>query len=375
MKKIFFAATLLVMTLASCQSSKVKISGRFVGSQADMVYVEQATALEQIMLDSVKLDDEGRFSLEIDDVTKSPSLYNIVFDGERVPLLLMDGDNIEISGAGKVLRNYEVSGSLESELLQEFNRNYIDGAIKLNTLISQFSDEMSDEQLKALSAEYSRLYLDIKKQQLKFIVEHKNRIAAVYALHQRLLNDTYLFNGDSDVIYYRTVADAVEETYPDSHYLPILRSQIARMDAQISLLSQVKETNLPEIELPDMFDRKRTLSSLGGKVVLLHFWSAAVGNSNAQNADLKELYAKYNEQGFEIYQVSIDTSKAMWINAVQEQKLTWISVIDLRGETSPALGLYNVSKLPTSYLISRKGEIVGKDFTTAELENAIKKAI
>lgn len=375
MKKIFFAATLLVMTLASCQSSKVKISGRFVGSQADMVYVEQATALEQIMLDSVKLDDEGRFSLEIDDVAKSPSLYNIVFDGERVPLLLMDGDNIEISGAGKVLRNYEVSGSLESELLQEFNRNYIDGAIKLNTLISQFSDEMSDEQLKVLSAEYSRLYLDIKKQQLKFIVEHKNRIAAVYALHQRLLNDTYLFNGDSDVIYYRTVADAVEETYPDSHYLPILRSQIARMDAQISLLSQVKETNLPEIELPDMFDRKRTLSSLGGKVVLLHFWSAAVGNSNAQNADLKELYAKYNEQGFEIYQVSIDTSKAMWINAVQEQKLPWISVIDLRGETSPALGLYNVGKLPTSYLISRKGEIVGKDFTTAELESAIKKAI
>lgn len=375
MKKIFFAATLLVMTLASCQSSKVKISGRFVGSQADMVYVEQATALEQIMLDSVKLDDEGRFSLEIDDVAKSPSLYNIVFDGERVPLLLMGGDNIEISGAGKVLRNYEVSGSLESELLQEFNRNYIDGAIKLNTLISQFSDEMSDEQLKVLSAEYSRLYLDIKKQQLKFIVEHKNRIAAVYALHQRLLNDTYLFNGDSDVIYYRTVADAVEETYPDSHYLPILRSQIARMDAQISLLSQVKETNLPEIELPDMFDRKRTLSSLGGKVVLLHFWSAAVGNSNAQNADLKELYAKYNEQGFEIYQVSIDTSKAMWINAVQEQKLPWISVIDLRGETSPALGLYNVSKLPTSYLISRKGEIVGKDFTTAELESAIKKAI
>ena len=37
------------MGLASCQSSKVNISGRFVGSQADMVYVEQATALEQIM--------------------------------------------------------------------------------------------------------------------------------------------------------------------------------------------------------------------------------------------------------------------------------------------------------------------------------------
>lgn len=374
MKRIFFAV-LLVAALTSCHSSKVKISGRFVGSHANTVYIEQATALEQILIDSVKLNEEGHFNITIDNVASTPSLYNIVFNDERVPLLLTGGDNIEINGAGKILRNYTVSGSLESELLQQFNSEYISGAIKLNTIISSFSDDMTEEQKKAVSAEYSRLYLQIKKQQLNFIVKNKNRIAAVYALHQRLLNDAYLFNGDSDVIYYRTVADAVEETYPESPYLPILRSQIARMDAQISLLSQVKEANLPEIELPDMFNQKRQFSSLGGKVILLHFWSAALGNSNALNADLKDLYAKYNEQGFEVYQVSVDTSKAAWINAVQEQKLPWISVIDLRGQASPALGVYNVRTLPASYLISRTGEIVGKDLSAQELDSAIKSII
>lgn len=373
MKKIVFIAVALVISLASCQSSKVQISGRFVGSQADMVYLEQTTALEQILMDSVKLDEDGRFELSIDNVSASPSLYNIVFDDERIPLLLMGGDNIELNAAGKVARNYTVKGSLESELLQQFNQTFIDGAVKLNNIISQFSDELSAEQRKAISSEYSKLYLDVKKQQLHFIVENKNRIAAVYALHQRLLNETYLFNGDSDVIYYRTVADAIAETYPDSHYLPILRSQVARMDAQISLLSQVKETTIPEISLPDMFGKKRDLSSTVGKVVLLQFWSAALGNSNALNADLKTLYTKYKEQGFEIYQVAIDLSKAVWINAVQEQKIPWITVCDLRGDTSPVLGEYNIQQLPANYLINREGSIVGKDLNGKELEEAIKK--
>lgn len=374
MKKIFFVA-ITVLMLASCQSSKVKISGRFVGSQADMVYLEQTTALEQILLDSVKLDANGRFALRLENVSNTPSLYNIIFDNERIPLLLMGGDNIEVNAAGKIARNYTVEGSLESELLREFNQSYIEGAIKLNNIISKFSDELSDDERKAITKEYSKLYLDIKQKQLHFIVENKNRIAAVYALHQRLMNDSHLFNGDSDVIYYRTVADAIAETYPESHYLPILRSQIARMDAQINLLSQVKEMNMPEISLPDMFGNKRELSALNGKVVLLHFWSAAVGNSNIFNADLKELYAKYKEQGFEIYQVSLDTSKAVWINVIQEQKLPWISVCDLRGENSPTVGEYNIQKLPTSYLISREGHIVGKDLTTEQLEKEIKSAI
>lgn len=375
MKKIIFIALTLVMGLASCQSSKVNISGRFVGSQADMVYLEQTTALEQILLDSVKIDENGRFKLQLSNVAETPSLYNIIFDNERIPLLLMGGDNIELNAAGKVARNYTVIGSLESELLQQFNQSFIDGAVKLNGIIAKFSDGLSDEQRKEITKEYSKLYLDIKKQQLHFIIENKNRIAAVYALHQRLLNEAYLFNGDSDVIYYRTVADAIAETYPESHYLPILRSQIARMDAQISLLSQVKETTIPEISLPDMFGNKRSLSSNIGKVVLLQFWSAALGNSNTLNADLKELYTKYREQGFEIFQVSVDTSKSVWINAIQEQKIPWITVSDLRGESSPALGVYNVQKLPSNYLINREGHIAGKDLTGESLEAEIKKLL
>ena len=73
--------------------------------------------------------------------------------------------------------------------------------------------------------------------------------------------------------------------------------------------------------------------------------------------------------------MAVDTSKALWIDAVQEQKLPWISVSDLLGEASPSLGAYNISKLPANFLIDREGNIVGKDLIGDELEAEIKKII
>lgn len=375
MKKIFFVATVLLMALSSCQSSKVKILGRFVGSDANMVYLERNTTLEQAIIDSVKIAEDGSFTLKISDAPSTPALYNVIYNNERIPLLVQGGDKINVQSAGSVLRNCEVSGSLESELLHKFNKEYISGVAQLNQIISKYTDDLSEEQTKAVSKEYTDLYRKIKRNQLRFIIENKDRIAAIYALYQRIPNDANLFNGDSDVIYYRTVAEAIEQTYPESPYLPILRTQIARMDAQLNLLSNIKETSFPEIKMADMYGNQKSLAALEGNVILLHFWSVAIGNGNAINADLKEIYAKYHEQGFEIYQVGIDTSKAAWINAVQEQQLPWISVSDLQGQASSSLKSYNITKLPANYLIDRKGNIVAKDLTGEKLEAEIKKHI
>ena len=190
-------------------------------------------------------------------------------------------------------------------------------------------------------------------------------------MYQRLPGETYLFNLDGDVIYYRMVAEAIEERYPESSYLPLLASEIARMDARQNLMSNIAETNFPDVELPDMFGRKVRLSSLQGKVVLVDFWSAELGNNNAINAELKPVYAKYADRGFEIYQIGVDVSKDIWINAVQEQQLPWISVCDFRGSNSPALGLYNVQKLPSNFLIDRKGIVVARDLYGAGLQRAL----
>ena len=53
----------------------------------------------------------------------------------------------------------------------------------------------------------------------------------------------------------------------------------------------------------------------------------------------------------------ISADKALWASVVKSQDLPWINVNDGLGSASPAIRLYNVSAVPTSYLIA-DGEIV-----------------
>ena len=373
-KQTLFVSLTAAVMLCACQSSKVKISGRFVGNDAKDVYLEQVLPLTQSVIDSAVLDKDGNYRFELKGVAKTPSLYNIIYNGERIPLFLAGGEKLSLNSVGSVVRNYTVEGSKESELLRQFYQAFVSGAQRLDNIASQFAKAtLSEEDRQALVKEYTAEYYRIRREQLRFIIENKASLAAVYALYQRLPGDTYLFNGDSDVVYYRTVAEAIEQTYPESPYLQSLMGEIARMDARISLSSQITEAGYPDLELSDIYGKKVRLSSLTGKVVLLDFWSAELGNSNTLNAELKEVYKKYADApvAFEVYQVAIDTSKPLWISAVQEQQLPWVSVSDLRGRASSSLGLYNVQKLPANFLIDKEGNIVGKDIYGKSLEQKL----
>ena len=209
---------LAAATLGACQSSKVKISGRLVGADARQVYIEQLSAGGKApLIDSVSLDDAGNYRFELKNVPSTPSLYTISYNGESVPVLIEGGDRLTINSAGSFARNYTVEGNEESSLLREFNLAYVEGAEKLNDIAAAYArNGQSEEELKRLAKAYSDEYLRIKRAQLAFIVEHKASIAAVYALSQRLPGDRYLFNGQGDAVYYRTVADALEERYPQS---------------------------------------------------------------------------------------------------------------------------------------------------------------
>ena len=370
-KQTLFGILLAAVSMWGCQSSKVRISGRFVGNDAREVYLEQLAPLAQTVIDSTRLSEDGSYRFQLKNVPSTPVLYNIVYNGERIPLLLAGGDRLTVSSVGSVVRNYTVEGSVESELLRQFYQAFVSGAQQLDDLAARFADpDLTEEKRRTLAAEYTSEYYRIRREQLRFIIENKSSLAAVYALYQRLPGDAFLFNGDSDVVYYRTVAEALEKSYPESPYLQSLLAEITRMDARMSLSTRITEAKYPDLELMDMYGKKISLSSLAGKVILLDFWSAELGTSNALNADLKEIYRKYADApvGFEVYQVAIDTSKATWITAVQEQQLPWISVSDLRGRGSAALGLYNVQKIPANFLIDKDGEIVARDIRGRELD-------
>lgn len=376
MKKIYlFSAVCISLMLAiSCGRDDVRIGGKFVGLSAKKVYLEKMSASGKSLVDSVELSPNGEYRFRLERADATPTLYNLIYNGDRIPLLITKGERIEVSAIGNALANYTVAGSKESELLREFNREYLTGQVELRAILAAYPTT-PNEGRSSITEQYNMRYRDIKRKQISFIIEHKGSVAAVYALYQRLSGEQYLSSADSDIIYYRTVADALAKIYPTSPFLVTLQNDIARMEARISLLNSIELRTYPNLKGVDMYGNEVPLSSLEGNVILVDFWSAELGNSNAFNAELKQLYHDYYDKGFRVYQVSADRSKAHWIRVVQEQRLPWISVCDFMAERSPMLHAYNVTKLPSNYLIDRKGNIVGKDLYSDALAEKVRQLL
>lgn len=366
----------------SCGGSTARITGQSLGLESRTVTLEEALPYGVRFVDSTRTDAQGNYRFRVELPEDQPTLYNLRIDGQAVPLLVSPGEKVKVFSLPGNARNYTVEGSRESELIQEINDILGRGAASLDSLAdarSLRSGSMADDR-RAGMLEYSRIYNGIKRDQIRFIVENSSTLAAIYALERRLPGDRDLFGGVNDVVYYQMVADSVSKTYPDSPYLMLLRNAIRGMRAGQELLDQFNRSvespaSFLEVSLPDIYGTVHNLSDNTGSVILLDFWSAAEAMAAMMNAEYKEIYDDFSDRGFVIYQVNMDTSKPVWVNAVLNQKLSWISVSDLQGPRSPVAGSYNITEVPSNFLINADGDIVARNIFGEALRKELEKQL
>lgn len=112
-----------------------------------------------------------------------------------------------------------------------------------------------------------------------------------------------------------------------------------------------------------------SLSDLRGKYVLLDFWGSWCPPCRRDNPNLVELYDQYNSRGFEIVSVAIEKNEKTWSKAISKDRLDWPYHIlrTSRMVATDALALkYQVSDLPSKFLIDPRGQIIGTNLNKAE---------
>jgi hypothetical protein len=78
-------------------------------------------------------------------------------------------------------------------------------------------------------------------------------------------------------------------------------------------------------------------------------------------------------QGLEIVSVSLDISRKSWLKALSADKLSWINLSDLKGFSGDVAILFNVSAIPTNFLVDEKGTIVEMNVKGMDLVKHVKK--
>jgi len=360
---------LIPLLISSCNKEEqgFTVSGKLENAGEGYIYLQEMTSRELIPVDSVQLDTSGSFLLR--GASSRSKFYAVsVFKGDYIYLLAKTGENIILEGNAEDLdESYTVAGSEDSKLIRELTFEQNRTIQRIRQLNKIFNDSLKNADFEDLKARLDTAYMDIVASQrdfsLRFIENNLHSQASLMALYLQVGPRNYLFNPEQDFRYYAMVDSSLSILYPESDAVKDLHRQVEELrqkrmmeDLSASRLSIGAEA--PEIALPSPSGDTIVLSSLRGKIVLLDFWASWCSPCRRENPNLVSNYKKYKDKGFEIFQVSLDKTKAAWIKGIEDDDLEWIHVSDVQYWNSIVVPIYNIQGIPMSYLLDKEGKII-----------------
>ncbi|MDE0638049.1 MAG: redoxin family protein [Candidatus Poribacteria bacterium] len=101
-----------------------------------------------------------------------------------------------------------------------------------------------------------------------------------------------------------------------------------------------------------------SLADYRGKVVLLDFWAVWCGPCVGEIPNIKEVYEKYHDKGFDVIGVSFDKDEAVVREFIKEKEIPWRQILDSGGFKGVFAEQYGVRGIPAPFLIDRNGKVI-----------------
>jgi peroxiredoxin len=129
----------------------------------------------------------------------------------------------------------------------------------------------------------------------------------------------------------------------------------------------------PDFVLVDLNGKTYQLSDYRGKGVFLNFWGTYCKPCEKEMPYMNNLYKEYKNQGVEIIAVNVGESKLAVEKFAEKYQLDFPIVID---KDNQVLEAYDISPIPTTFLINKDGkivEIITGTMTEQDIKNKLEK--
>jgi len=340
------------------------ITGSIKNSPEHLLILWELTPAKLVFIDSCRTDKSGRFKLTGN--TKEQIFYQLQMGPQSNVYLALDNKS-------KLSINLSLVGSFVDYTIEG---NELEDSKILKTLINMnqsFSKEVA-------ALERTAQGLTQNEEGAKKAEELRYQYAKLMQERDDFVKNTALNQTKGFIPYFAISYGAIQA--PDYKLMQHAVNCAKAADPNSKYTKEIenkftKEASLmegaiaPDIQLKSPDGNIIKLSSLRGKVVLIDFWASWCGPCRRENPNVKRVYHRFKEKGFEIYGVSLDNDASRWKGAIAADQLGWLHVSDLMGWQSSAAQLYQVHSIPQTVLLDKDGRIIAKGLRGEQLEEKL----
>ncbi|HET6556492.1 MAG TPA: TlpA disulfide reductase family protein [Prolixibacteraceae bacterium] len=347
----------IALSFMACQGTKdnYSIKGSIAGVDTGKVYLQKVVNGRPQSIDTADVVD-GKF--EFSGKMDVPDFRILrLNEQDYFAQFFLDNSNIKVAASKDSLLSTKITGSESHDIF----KTYLDEVEKMNKELVKIQEKYqsamasgnSDEAKKA-EIDYNAFMENNKVFTKNFVKEHNTSTVAAYITLVQLSSQIESAEMDS-------IVNKFPQEIAQSEYVIRLKEIADGMrKTAVGVMA-------PDFTMNDPEGKPIQLSSLRGKVVMIDFWAAWCGPCRRENPNVVKLYQQYHDKGFEILGVSLDQKKEDWVEAIQQDQLSWLHVSDLQHWQSSAARLYAVSSIPQTFLLDKEGKIIAKGLRSEQL--------
>jgi peroxiredoxin len=128
--------------------------------------------------------------------------------------------------------------------------------------------------------------------------------------------------------------------------------------SKIMIIPIKGDKRAPDFSLKDLNGNKVGIKQFKGKIILLNFWATWCAPCKEEMSSLEVLHQQFKGKNFVLLTISVDYAG---VKSVQEfMKKHCYTFPVLFDSKSEALNLFGVNKIPMTFIIDKKGKMIGR---------------
>lgn len=370
MNKLFLIAAMTFA--ASCQqkekSNTFTVNGTVKNAPAQTIYLEENTPNGRpTILDSAQLTADGSFKLAAKSTQEG--LYQLRLRDKMTPfaLLINDRDKIKVSAdLSNTTQPYTVQNSTATEALLNFDRTLYEKGFQLFTAGGRMDSlqkaSAPDSVVAQAYQQVENTATELKAYAQDFLAKSQSPVLTLYALSSFQNTAANLGISGFSKPEIATIVSGAAEKFPQHTALQEVKKSLPSDKAK-------------DFTQPDVSGKPVSLSQFRGQYVLVDFWASWCQPCRKDNPNVVKAYNRFKDKNFTVLGVSLDQKREAWLQAIQQDGLTWTHVSDLKFWDNEAAALYGVQGIPYNVLVDPEGNIIAENLHGEALMATLQKVL